>query len=102
MEEKNVTNVGQQVQNTQTQVNSQVSNQYKPISAWGYVGWGILFSIPIIGLILIIVFACGAGDNINLRNYAKSKLCVLLICVIIFVIMFALAIMGFATFNSYR
>lgn len=86
MEERNVTNVGQQVQNTQAQVNSQVSYQYKPISAWGYVGWGILFSIPIVGLILIIVFACGTVDNINLKNYVKSRLCLLLIGVITFVL----------------
>ena len=31
--------------------------EYKPISMWGYFGYEILFSIPLIGLICLIVFA---------------------------------------------
>lgn len=58
------------------------SSQFKPISAWGYVGYSILFSIPIIGQILLIVFAFSSG-NINRRSYARSYFCWLLIAIII-------------------
>ena len=58
------------------------SSQFKPISAWGYVGYSILFSIPIIGLVFLIVFAFSSG-NINRRSYARSYFCWLLIAIII-------------------
>ena len=56
--------------------------KYKPIRAWGYVGYNILFSIPLVGLILLIVFAF-SEENINRRNYARSFFCVLLIAIIV-------------------
>lgn len=36
--------------------NLNIPESYKPISMWGYFGYEILFSIPVIGLILLIVF----------------------------------------------
>ena len=57
---------------------------YAPISAWGYAGYQLLFSIPIIGFIFLIVFAC-AHDNINVRSFARSYFCILLIALIIFI-----------------
>ena len=33
-----------------------IPDEYKPISMWGYFGYEILFSIPIIGFIFILVF----------------------------------------------
>lgn len=56
--------------------------QYKPIRAWGYVGYQLLFSIPIVGLICMIVFAC-SSDNINRRNFARSFFCTIIIGLII-------------------
>ena len=51
--------------------NTNIPNEYKPISAWGYFGYNILFSIPIIGFIFLIVFSFDSS-NINRRNYARS------------------------------
>jgi len=70
------------------------SPEYKPIGAWGYIGYNILFSIPIVGFILLIVFAV-SRDNINRRNYARSFLLVMLI-VFVLVILFAIlaAVLG--------
>lgn len=62
--------------------------QYRPLTAWGYVGYTLLFSIPLVGLVLIIVFAL-SDNNINRRNYARSYLCWMLIAVIL--IIFAVA-----------
>ena len=66
----------------------QIPSQYKPISAWGYVGYNLLFSI------LIIVFAVGGSENINVRNYARSFLCVLLLSVILVAIVVLIIIIA--------
>lgn len=50
--------------------------EYKPITAWGYFGYNILFSIPIIGFIFLLVYALGGTRNINLKNYARSFFCI--------------------------
>lgn len=70
--------------------------EYRPMSAWGYFGWSILFAIPIVGFILIIVFSCVRG-NINRRSFARSYLCWWLILGIIIAIFL---ITGLATFNG--
>ena len=71
--------------------------QYKPLSPWGYVGYYLLFSIPIIGFILMIVYAL-SDDNINRRNFARSFFCIFLLVIIIIIVLFALLVMlGIAT-----
>lgn len=67
-----------------------IQNEYKPITMWGYFGYQILFSIPIIGFILIIIFSLGGTSNINLRNFARSYFCKYIILAIIFLIIFIL------------
>ena len=59
--------------------------KYKPISAWGYIGYSILFALPIIGLILMLVFSF-SGKNINRRNFARAYLIGIIITVIIIII----------------
>ena len=34
-----------------------LSEEYKPISMWGYFGYEILFSIPVLGFIILIIKA---------------------------------------------
>lgn len=63
--------------------------EYKPISAWGYFGYNILFSIPLIGFIFLVVYALGGTRNINLKNYARSFFCIYAIIFIILVILIA-------------
>lgn len=60
--------------------------EYTPISAWGYLGWNLLFSIPCVGFIIMFIFAVGGTRNINLRNYARSFFCIMLILLIITII----------------
>ena len=62
-------------------------DEIRPISMWRYFGYQILFAIPLSGLILLIVFALGGTRNVNLRNYARSYFCILIIGIIIFVFM---------------
>lgn len=59
----------------------QLPNKYKPIGAWGYFGYNILFAIPVVGIICLIVFAC-SGKNVNRRSYARSFFCVFILIAI--------------------
>ncbi len=62
--------------------------EYRPISMWGYFGYQILFGIPVVGLICLIIFSITA-KNQNLKNFARSYFCVLILVIILFVIMLA-------------
>ena len=69
-----------------------IPSEYKPISAWGYFGYELLFCLPIIGFIFLLVFAFN-NSNINRRNFARSYFCVFLIVIVIWVI---LLVLGFS------
>ena len=105
MEEQNQTQVQTQAQ-TQNQSQNQsqgepqfvIPEKYRPISAWGYFGYSLLFWLPIVGFILLIVFSFD-NSNINRRNYARSYFCALLLVVIIVVVFIAL---GAGTFYSLK
>ena len=75
--------------------------RFRPLSAWAYFGYSILFSIPLIGFILLIVFACGGGENVNLRSYARSYFCWLAILLII-VIILLIAGVSFSALDAYN
>ena len=60
-----------------------VPAEYTPISMWGYFGYSILFSIPVVGFIFICVFALGGTKNVNKKNYARSYFCTLILALII-------------------
>ena len=78
----------QQSQYQNTQPTGQ-NYDYTPISMWGYFGYNILFWIPFIGIILVLVFACGGTRNVNLRNYARSQFCSLIVAAIILLFIFS-------------
>lgn len=71
-----------------------IPEEYRPISMWGYFGYEILFSIPCVGIVLLIVFAVGGTKNVNLRNFARSYFCFLLIMAILVVILLASGVLG--------
>ena len=69
---------------------------YRPLSAWAYFGYGLLFSIPLVGFILLIVFSF-SNENINRRNYARSYFCALLEAAIVIVVLVMLSmVLGFS------
>ena len=65
--------------------NANIPPEYKPIKPWGYIGYMLLYGLPIIGLIMLIVNAVST-DNINKRNFARSYLWLMLISFIISII----------------
>ncbi len=66
----------------------QMSELTRPITPWGYVGYYLLFSIPIVGIILAIIKACSA-PNINVKNFAKG-FCILFVLFLILSVIFAI------------
>ena len=58
--------------------------QFRPLSPWAYFGYSILFSIPLIGLIVNLVL-CFSDGNINRRNFARSFWCAYLLTVILLI-----------------
>ena len=60
-----------------------IPEKYRPISMWGYFGLEILFSIPVVGFIILIIFALGGTKNVNKKNFARSYFCFVIIAVII-------------------
>jgi len=53
--------------------------RYAPISALGYLGYYIVFAIPVIGLIMSIVWAKDREGSINRQNLAKLMLVFMLL-----------------------
>ena len=58
--------------------------EFRPLSPWAYLGYGVLFAIPVVGFVLLIVFSLSDG-NINRKNYARSYFCAFLILAILFI-----------------
>ena len=71
-----------------------IPSDYRPMSAWGYVGYNLLFSIPLVGFIMMIVFAFD-DSYIARRNYARSFFCAMLIGLIITAITFIIMMIAF-------
>ena len=74
-----------------------------PISMWGYFGYQILFSIPCIGFIFLLIFSFGGTKNVNLKNFARSYFCFLIIAFILMIILAATGAFAsiFAAANYY-
>ena len=70
---------------------SMIEGEYKPISAWGYLGYELLFAIPAIGLICALVLSLVA-PNKNVKNFARSQFCFVLIVLILYGIAVALGV----------
>ena len=88
----------QQVVYNQRITKENLPYEFQPISMWGYFGYQILFMIPIIGFILLIVFALGGTKNVNLKNFARSYFCVTIIVLVVVLIIAAMG--GLAIFES--
>lgn len=59
-----------------------IPEKFRPMSAWGYLGYSILFMIPIIGWICLTVFAL-SGYSINRRSFSRSYFIVFFFIVVL-------------------
>jgi len=55
---------------------------YRPLSSWAYFGLQILYSIPLVGFIVLLCHAIGS-KNVNKKHFARSYFCVLALVLII-------------------
>lgn len=70
--------------------------EFEPLSPWAYFGLTVLYSIPIVGLIFLIVFSL-SDKNINRRNFSRSYFIVLLIAIVIFAVLVAFGLLTTVT-----
>lgn len=59
----------------------------QPISAWGYVGYMVLFTLPVIGFILMLVFAFGSSQKASVKNFARAYLILWVIGVVLTILL---------------
>lgn len=69
-----------------------IPENYEPIGMWGYFGYEFLFQIPIVGWILCASFALMAHNH-NLRNFARSQFCFIIIYIAIFCLLAAFGVL---------
>ncbi|MGI6317037.1 MAG: hypothetical protein ACOX17_10320 [Christensenellales bacterium] len=67
--------------------------KFRPLSPWAYFGYGLLYSVPLLGLVMLIIHSI-SGANINRRNYARSYWCVYVITAIAAAILAATGLLG--------
>lgn len=63
----------------------------KPISPLGYVGFEILYAIPVVGFICMLVFAFVA-KNQNVKNFARAQFIALVLAIIFLLILCVIAL----------
>ena len=68
----------------------QLPKKFRPLSPWAYFGYSLLFSIPIVGFILVCIFALGGAKNVNLKNWCRSFFCIYILIIIAAIILVAL------------
>jgi hypothetical protein len=62
-----------------------------PMSVGQYILTFILSGIPIVGFILLLMWAFGSSTNINKKNYARAVLIMGIIVLVIYILIFAVA-----------
>lgn len=68
----------------------QMQMEYKPISAWGYLGYELLYLLPVVGWIIMIVM-CFAPANRNVKNFARAHVLLYIILIVIVLVIAAIA-----------
>lgn len=59
----------------------------EPITAAGYIGFMVLFAIPLVGLISSLIFAF-ASKNVNRRSFARAALFWRIVCYVLLALYF--------------
>ena len=62
--------------------------QFRPLGAWEYFGYSLLYSIPLIGFIMLIIFSFN-DSNINRRNFSRSFFCGLIVFIAVMAVLVA-------------
>jgi len=65
----------------------------KPMSVKDWLITLLIMAIPVVGLVMLFVYAFGDGGNVNRKNWAKAQL-------IVMAIVLGLVILGLIIFGS--
>ncbi len=68
---------------------SQLPEKYRPLGPWGYWGWTIIYSFPIVGFIFMIINSFRTS-NIARRNHARSFFCTYVVILILVLVTVAI------------
>lgn len=71
-------------------------SKYAPMTPWGMVLAWVLMSIPVVGLIPMILWSCGVCRKVTRRNLARAYLILLIIAVAALIVLALLARFVFA------
>lgn len=58
----------------------------KPLGVGSYLGMILLTAIPIVGIILLFVWAFSSDTNLNRKNYARAVLIMMLISIVLAIV----------------
>ncbi|MBR3280488.1 MAG: EI24 domain-containing protein [Clostridia bacterium] len=61
-----------------------IPEEYRIMSPWAIVGYLLLFSIPVVGLIFLFIFAFD-NSYIARRNFARSRFCLMLVGLVLII-----------------
>ena len=79
----------------ETKVNYTIDyKEYELIKPWGYVGYALLWSVPVVGWICWII-SCFSNRNKNVKNYARGQFCMAIfsaLMTIIFTVVYAILV----------
>ena len=74
------------------------ASEYKPMTAWKWIGLSLLNAIPLIGnliyLILMFKWAFGSTKDLTLKGYARANLIVMLFAIILMIGLFVLLMLS--------
>lgn len=60
---------------------------YAVIGSWSFAGTILLLSVPVVGFIFAIVWACGGAHNRNRRNFARAYLLLCAIAIVLYLVL---------------
>ena len=79
-----------------------IPEEYQPLSMWTYFGYEIVFSLPIIGFIMLLIISLGKTKNKNLKNFARSYFCFQILSISLITILLILFISIYAVRKAER
>jgi len=68
------------------------SSNQKPMSVKDWLITLLLMAIPVVGIVLLFVYAFGNNENVNKQNWAKAQL--IMIGIVLALVIFCLLVFG--------
>ena len=68
------------------------SSNQKPMSVKDWLITLLLMAIPVVGIVLLFVYAFGNNENVNKQNWAKAQL--IMIGIVLTLVIFCLLLFG--------